>query len=142
MGPSTELVKRVLHLSGQLEAIMRSELAALDLTPAEFDILAALRRQGAPFAMRPRDLAHSLMLSSGGTTNVVHRLVTRGLASREADPDDARGKILRLTADGVALAERAVLANVEAQEALFAKVPASTVGAATAALRAVGEELT
>lgn len=85
--------------------------------------------------MKPNRLARSLMLSTGGTTNVTHRLVARHLVERENDPDDARSTWLRLTADGIALAERAVLVNAAAHDALFEGVPAEVLEAATAALR-------
>lgn len=77
----------------------------------------------------------SLLLSTGGTTNVTHRLVARGLVEREDDPDDARSTWLRPTPDGVALAERSVLVSSAAHDALFEGVPAEIVEAATAALR-------
>ncbi|MGW0949195.1 MarR family winged helix-turn-helix transcriptional regulator [Streptomyces sp. NPDC002623] len=75
------------------------------------------------------------MLSTGGTTNVTHRLVARRLVERESDPADARSTWLRLTPDGVALAERAVLANAAAHHALFEGAPTAVVDAATTALR-------
>ncbi|WP_340385729.1 hypothetical protein U5640_43350 [Streptomyces sp. SS7] len=69
------------------------------------------------------------------TTNVTHRLVARGVVEREDDPADARSTWLKLTPDGVALAERALLATSAEHEALFEGVPAEVVEAATVALR-------
>lgn len=132
---SSELTKRIMFAGGVLDGVMRRELTGLGLTAAEFDVLVALRRAGAPYRMKPNRLARSLMLSTGGTTNVTHRLVARHLVERENDPDDARSTWLRLTADGIALAERAVLVNAAAHDALFEGVPAEVVEAATAALR-------
>ncbi len=132
---SSELTKRIMFMSGVLDGVMRRELTELGLTPAEFDVLVTLRRSGTPYRMKPNQLARSVMLTTGGTTNVTHRLVARGVVEREDDPDDARSTWLRLTPDGVALAERAVLANAAAHDALFDGVPAAAVEAATAALR-------
>ncbi len=132
---SSELTKRIMFMSSALDGVMRRELTELGLTPAEFDVLLALRRAGAPYRMKPNQLARSLMLSTGGTTNVTHRLVARGLVERENDPDDARSTWLRLTPDGVALAERSVLVSSAAHDALFEGVPTEIVQAATAALR-------
>jgi DNA-binding MarR family transcriptional regulator len=133
--PSSELTKRIMFMSSTLDSVMRRELTELGLTPAEFDMLVALRRSGAPYRMKPNRLARSLMLSTGGTTNVTHRLVGRHLLERESDPDDARSTWLRLTPEGVALAERAVLVNAAAHEALFEGVPDELVERATAVLR-------
>jgi DNA-binding MarR family transcriptional regulator len=132
---SSELSKRIMFLAGVLDRAMRRELAELELTVAEFDVLVALRRAGAPYRMKPNQLARSLMLSTGGTTNVTHRLVARHLVEREDDPDDARSTWLRLTPDGVALAERAVLVNATAHAALFEGAPTTVVDAANTALR-------
>ena len=59
--PSSELTKRIMFMSSTLDSVMRRELTELGLTPAEFDMLVALRRSGAPYRMKPNRLARSLM---------------------------------------------------------------------------------
>ena len=132
---SSELSKRIMFLSAALDRVTRRDLAEFGLTLAEFDVLVTLRRAGEPYRMKPNQLARSLMLSTGGTTNVTHRLVARGAVEREDDPADARSTWIRLTADGSALAERAVLAISAEHDAFFEGVPAEVIDAATAALR-------
>ena len=41
----------------------------------EFDVLSTLRRSGPPYALRPTELFRSLMISSGGLTDRLNRLV-------------------------------------------------------------------
>ncbi|KAA2259475.1 MarR family transcriptional regulator [Solihabitans fulvus] len=135
--PTSELTKRVLVLAAALDEATRRELPALGITVAEFDVLVSLRRAGAPYRMKPNQLARGLLLSSGGTSNVTNHLVANGLVVREADPDDGRSTWVRLTPDGVALAERAVSASSAAHAAVFANVPGDVVEVATGALRAV-----
>jgi DNA-binding MarR family transcriptional regulator len=137
LGPETELVKRVTLLARTLSDAVDAELPELDLTPAEFDVLAALRRAGKPYARRPNDLTRALLMSSGGTSNVVNRLAARGLVARRPDPDDRRGTLVALTPDGVALAEEAVRASTAAHAAALAGVPDPVLAAAAAALRDV-----
>lgn len=137
--PSTELSKRIMFLSAALDDVMRRELTELGLTAAEFDVLTALRRAGAPYRMKPNRLARALMLSTGGTTNVTHRLVARGTVERESDPGDARSSWLKLTPAGVELAERAVLAASAAHEKFFAGLPEEQVRATTESLRRLFE---
>ncbi|MFI9050700.1 MarR family winged helix-turn-helix transcriptional regulator [Streptomyces sp. NPDC053427] len=136
--PATELGKRIAHFATALDQATRRVLPELGLTVAEFDILVALRRAGAPYRMKPNELARSLLLSSGGTSNVVNHLADRGLVRREPSPDDGRSTMITLTAEGVALAERAVRANADAHEAVFADASPEAVEAATQALREVG----
>jgi DNA-binding MarR family transcriptional regulator len=137
LGPSSELSKRILVLSGELGAATKRELVAFGLTMAEFDVLATLRRSGAPHRMKPNELSRSLLLSSGGTSNVVNHLVAEGLVAREPDPGDGRSTLIRLTASGIARAEEAVRAVAAAHEEVFGDVPPAVLGAATEALREV-----
>ncbi|GAA1982078.1 MarR family transcriptional regulator [Catenulispora subtropica] len=137
LSPASELTKRVLVLAGRLDAATRAVLPGLGLTVAAFDILATLRRSGAPYRLRSNELTHALMLSTGGTSNVINRLAADGLVHREPDPDDGRSTLVRLTPEGVAVAERAILANTAAHDAVFAGLPADVITAATEALRAI-----
>ncbi|MFG2529323.1 MarR family winged helix-turn-helix transcriptional regulator [Streptomyces sp. NPDC048516] len=136
--PTTELSKRIVQLAGALDAATREVLPGLGLTVAEFDILVALRRSGEPYCMKPNELVRALLLSSGGISNVVNHLAGRGLVLREPSPDDGRSTMIRLTPDGVRTAERAVCANADAHEAVFAEASPVAVHAAARALREVG----
>ncbi|MGH1506144.1 MAG: MarR family winged helix-turn-helix transcriptional regulator [Acidimicrobiales bacterium] len=82
---------------------------------ADFDVLAALRRQGAPYRLTPSRIAESLMLSASGTTSRVDRLERAGLVERVADPDNRRTMPVQLTATGFAEAERLVRLVVETE---------------------------
>jgi DNA-binding MarR family transcriptional regulator len=135
--PTTELTKRVMLLANELDQATRQVLRTLGLTTAEFDVLVSLRRSGTPYRMKPSDLSRSLLLSSGGTSNVTNQLVSRGLVVREPDPEDGRGTQIRLTKEGVEAAERAVQASAAAHDELWSGLPPETVETAAAALRAL-----
>lgn len=129
-----ELSKRIARLGGVLEQALRTELADLGLTYAEFDVLAALRRSG---PLKPSELSRSLYLTSGGTSNVLQRLTTAGYVEREADPDDARSRWVRLSETGTALTDRAMAMSVRLHEEILGRVPEESVRQAADALRAV-----
>ena len=133
--PTSELTKRIMLLAGELNAATRRVLRDLELTMAEFDVIVSLRRSGTPYRQKPSDLVRILLLSSGGTSNVTNQLARRGLVVREPDPDDGRGTQIRLTPEGVSLAEQAVKASSAAHAELWAGLPPETLEAATAALR-------
>lgn len=133
--PTSELTKRLMVLTGGLNEATRQVLRELGLTSAEFDVLVSLRRGGAPYRQKPSDLSRNLLLSSGGTSNVVNQLVRRGLVVREPDPEDGRGTQIRLTEDGVQLAETAVAASAAAHHKLWDHLPDEVVQRAAAALR-------
>lgn len=108
-------VHRLARLSG--DAVER-EYAAFGLGRPEFDVLATLRRSGAPLS--PGRLAAAMMLSSGGTTARLDRLERAGLVRRSPDPDDRRGVLVQLTARGAELVDGAVTAGLRRQQELLA----------------------
>jgi DNA-binding MarR family transcriptional regulator len=135
VGPATELCKRLTMLSAVLAEASGSELRDLDLTVAEYDVLAALRRAGHPFRMKPSQLVRELLLTSGGTAKVLRQLAARGLVERAPDAGDGRVSWVTLTLAGVHLAERAVRATSQAQREVFAGIPAGRLAKAAEALR-------
>ncbi len=77
-----------------------------DLSPAEFDVLASLRRSAPPHELTPSQLQQSLLITSGGLTKVLHQLQSRGLITRSTDQGDRRVKPVRLTAAAMPLVEQ------------------------------------
>jgi DNA-binding MarR family transcriptional regulator len=132
---SSELSKRVMVISALLDEVTRATVTRFDLTGADFDVLAALRRSGKPYRLKANELSRSLLLSTGGTSNVVNRLVSRGLVEREPDQSDGRSTFVRLTPDGRSLAEEVVIANSKAHDEALSTIPADVLDRATAALR-------
>lgn len=104
------------RLAEAANLIMRDRLSPLfarfGLQPGEFDVLATLRRSGAPFALTPTALYQATMLSSGGMTSRIDRLETAGLVERRKHPTDRRGTMVALTAKGRALVDEVVEAHV------------------------------
>jgi len=76
-----------------------------DLTRADWDVLAGLRRVGSPYRVSPTELYRGLMRASGTITHRLHRLERAGLVERVPDPDDGRGVLVQLTKAGVKLVD-------------------------------------
>jgi DNA-binding MarR family transcriptional regulator len=136
-GPELELGKRAARLAALLGEVTNAQLGRLGLTRAEYEVLAILRAAGQPYQLRPTDLTSRLLLSSGGTSNLLRRLTEIGLVERHADARDARSSWVRLTVSGIEVAEMAVRAASGAQAGLLRSVPESTARAAIDALREV-----
>lgn len=132
-----ELSKRISRIGGLFEQPIRAELAELGLTYAEFDVLAALRRAGEPYRLKPSELTRSLVLTSGGTSNVLQRLATAGYIDREADAQDRRSRWVRLTPEGLRMAEAALTVAGRVHAEVMAGVPEETVREAADALREI-----
>lgn len=125
-GLPMELSKRITRLAMVIDTVTAAELDRLNLTRAEFEVLARMRSAGPPYRRKPSDLAKALFLSSGGTTNILHRLTAASLIIREDDPGDRRSSLVRLTDQGVRAAENALITVNDAQGKLFERIPEET----------------
>ena len=95
-----QVLSRVSRLARHLDLARRQAFAAHDLETWEFDVLAALRRAGAPYSLSPGQLGTETLVTSGTMTNRIDRLEDRGLVRREPDPSDRRGVRVVLTDEG------------------------------------------
>ena len=125
-----------MQLAGQLGTV--AQLMARDwlnplfaqhgLQPGEFDVLATLRRSGAPYALTPTALYEAAMLSSGGMTNRIDRLEAAGLIERQKHPSDRRGVLVALTSQGRELIDKLVLLHVANEQRMLASLTAREQG--------------
>jgi DNA-binding MarR family transcriptional regulator len=95
-----QVLSRVSRLARHLDRARRSACASHGLEPWEFDVLSALRRQGAPYQLSPGALLRTTLVTSGTMTNRIDRLEQAGLVHRQPDPQDKRGVLVTLTAAG------------------------------------------
>lgn len=126
---------RLQVLGKLLERRVASCLAPLELSPWAFDVLATLRRQGAPYSLSPTELSHATMLTSGAMTNRLDRLESGGLVRREPDPSDRRGVRVALTDAGRELTDRAIEARFEEARSSLTALSAAERGALEELLR-------
>src|SRR5690349_20047356 len=82
------IIGRVSRAAKVLDQRLAQNFALYDLQSWEFDVLATLRRTGAPYRLTAGALVDAMMVSSGAITNRIDRLVSRGLVYRETDPDN------------------------------------------------------
>ncbi|MDH0291654.1 MarR family transcriptional regulator [Pseudomonas sp. GD04087] len=99
--------------------------AEFGLQPGEFDVLATLRRSGAPFRLTPTVLYEAAMISSGSMTNRLDRLEKQGLVQRMPNPEDGRGSLVGLSEAGLALIDQAVGAHADNQRRVLSGLSAS-----------------
>ncbi|MCO5732745.1 MarR family winged helix-turn-helix transcriptional regulator [Rhizobium sp. SSA_523] len=104
------------RLSREIEAV----LVRHGLNRASFDVLATLRRAGAPFHLSPGDLLAATMVTSGTMTNRIDQLEKQKLVARLPNPEDGRSVLIGLTDAGLALIDQAVTDHVANQHRLTA----------------------
>jgi DNA-binding MarR family transcriptional regulator len=100
------VLSRITRIARHLDIARRDAFA--DLETWGFDVLAALRRAGAPHQLSPGQLMQETMVTSGTMTNRLDRLEELQLITREQDPDDGRGSLVTLTKSGVRAVDAAL----------------------------------
>ncbi len=103
-----EVFARLTRVGGRIDR----RFAEHGVDRREFDVLAALRRQGPPYELTPSRLSRSVLAASGTMTGRLDRLARRGLIERLPNPADRRGVIVRLTASGAQRAARIRVARL------------------------------
>ena len=76
-------------------------------------------RAGAPYALRPVELSHQMLVTTGAVTKRVDRLAAQGYVDREATADDGRGKLVRLTPAGLELVDRMIAEHLATLDSLL-----------------------
>ena len=80
-----------------------ADIARHGLTTTEFGILEVLRHKG-PLLLG--EIQRKVLVTSGGITYLVDRLVAKGLVRREPSPDDRRARFAVLTPEGRQMIDR------------------------------------
>ncbi len=97
----------------RLEKLIRPRIDAVfeqhDLESWEFDVLATLRRSGAPHQLTPGQLLDAMMITSGTMTNRIDRLEGRGFVTRAKSPIDGRQVLVTLTTSGAKKVDAALV---------------------------------
>jgi DNA-binding MarR family transcriptional regulator len=122
-------IGRIRRCAALLSRELDGVFATFDLTSCEFDVLATLRRSGAPYCLTPTALFGTLMITSGTMTQRLKGLESRGLVKRVAHIEDARSTLVQLSEAGLALIDRAVTAHVENEQRLLASFKTSDLAA-------------
>jgi DNA-binding MarR family transcriptional regulator len=114
------VVGRISRIARRIDLAQRATFARYELDPPAFDVLATLRRSGAPFELSAGDLMRSAMVTSGAITQRLDRLETRGLVRRDPHPNDGRVVLVSLTPAGRELVDRVLPDHLATEERLLA----------------------
>ncbi len=116
---SMGIIGRISRLSLTMSKELELIFTQFGLYRWSFDMLATLRRSGAPYRLSPSALFRSMMVTSGTMTNRIDRLEEKGLVRRVPDPEDRRGILVELTEQGRELIDTALIAHVANEERIL-----------------------
>ena len=89
--------------SAAMSRVAGADIARYDITGTEFGILEVLHAKG---RLLLGEIQRKILVTSGGVTYLVDRLVTKGLVRREECPSDRRARYAVLTEEGSDLMQR------------------------------------
>ncbi len=113
------VIGRLARLYRLMGVEMEKNFHNFGLTSSGFDVLATLRRSGKPYALLPKDLIATTMVTSGTMTNRIDQLEKTGLIARIPSKNDKRCCLVTLTDEGLAIIEKAIVKHVETQDRLL-----------------------
>ena len=126
---------RLARLGLLIERFQQEVVAPFEISAGDYGVLAALRRAGRPYALKPSELYVRLHRSSGGMTKTLKKLEEQGLVERSPDPNDGRGSLVSLTPVGLELQDEIFQAFLLASQSLLAPLSESRLSADDEALR-------
>ncbi|WP_409076088.1 MarR family winged helix-turn-helix transcriptional regulator (plasmid) [Pantoea sp. C3] len=134
---SMKVFGRMLRLMKHAGKARAQALEPFGFREGEFDVLATLRRAGAPYCLSPTQLYKSLLVTSGAMTHRLSRLEQEGLIERIEDPQDKRSTLVGLTTQGQQRIEQALVVHTATQAAILATLSAAQREALETQLRAL-----
>ena len=99
------IVGRIMRLGRAYQDEVSPMLRPHGISYSDFDVLATLRRAGAPYSLTPTELARNVILSSGAMTACLTRLENAGLIERANHVTDRRSRSAILLTKGIELVE-------------------------------------
>jgi DNA-binding MarR family transcriptional regulator len=123
--PGTML--QLLRTAERVERALERTLEGIGLSPAKLAVLGGLARAGGRLSLG--DLAHHRSCVKSNITKLVDRLEADGLVARKDDPDDRRGVLAEITAEGRRLQAEGERLIEEAERSLTRELAAEDVAA-------------
>lgn len=137
----TGLAGRFVKIGALIRKTTDELLAPLELTWETFEVIAALRRIGAPYCLNASALQGMVLVTSGAITNRIDRAEAAGLIARSRNDKDRRAVLVTLTPKGVQVAEVAMERYYAHYVSFFGDMSSATRTQLTNSLRSVLQKL-
>jgi MarR family 2-MHQ and catechol resistance regulon transcriptional repressor len=113
-------IRELVRCYQAFEQLSNRHIRSMDLTPAQFDIVATL---GNTQGMSCRELGEKTLITKGTLTGVLDRMESRGLIKRQITSEDRRSINVQLSPAGEALFEDVFSRHLEYIRPFFSAMP-------------------
>ena len=110
---------RLVRIRSHIDDELAGLFGHFDLTAADFTVIAALRRAGAPYTLTQSVLMSRLGLTSGTVSVRLSRLDSKGAVTRRPSTQDSRGVLITLTDLGRELFDQVAPQHLAHEEVLL-----------------------
>ncbi len=117
--PWLPMVRALVRANQAFSRYSDRHVKTLGMTSAQFDVLATL---GNTTGMTFKELGEKTLLTKGSLTGIVDRMEEKGWVRRVVSPEDRRSTLVRLTAKGQRLFERAFPAHLAHLSMAFSRI--------------------
>ncbi len=100
------MLTRLQRVGLHLERLQAEAMKAIEMSFADYTILATLHREPPLHQLPVSRLADLVLRPMGSITQVVDRLAKAGLVTRDLDPEDRRRVLIALSPAGIDIARR------------------------------------
>jgi DNA-binding MarR family transcriptional regulator len=118
------VIGRISQVQREVFLAQRATFARHGLDAPSFDVLAALRRAGAPYQLTPTALMRTALVTSGAITQRLDRLAEKGLITRGRSEVDGRAVVVTLTDGGRRALDAALPDHLETERRMLAGLSA------------------
>jgi DNA-binding MarR family transcriptional regulator len=136
-----EIIGRISRLSRLIDRELSKSFALHGIEDWMYDVLATLRRIGAPHELTAGELVRQTMVTTGALTNRIDRLEQRHLVERIPSPTDRRSVIVRLTEEGLHLVDKVAVTHLETEGRLLSTLSQRQRTSLVATLRTLALDL-
>ncbi|MFB9572970.1 TetR family transcriptional regulator [Streptomyces yanii] len=140
-GSPSALFAQLSECAVRHQALIGRTVREYGISLPAYDVLATLRDAGAPYRRTMGEVAAAGTVRAGGLTQHADRLEAAGLIRRERDADDRRIVRLRLTTEGLELADRVFAVRSAQERELLAGLGAADRRRLSGLLGALGQTL-
>lgn len=141
------VIARMARIRAIVDAEQTRVFTAFGITPADFPVLATLRRAPSPHRLTHGQLAEELGLTPGSITPRIDHLLKTGLVSRHTDEADGRVRWASLTPRGLDVVNEVIPKHLQMEARLLSGIDAecrdrlaSDLSALLASLEAAGAQ--